>query len=231
MTTTKLYTLMAQALSAMAACEKTGNSDWFTEWGDRLDQMVELLPHGSGFDGTKLDRSTPRSPKLRVPYHHMDATGSYSGWSEHLLVVYPDLRFGFDLNVRCVDDDSYGFQSEEDEEQGSLVDETFMDFLHETFDSALRQDVIVTKDHDTERGVKYQVVDNSSLDKIIRDFKSQALTINVRRHREFWWSLNVNGHCIGIFDTYVEAEAEMNEYRRLHDGTKLQPQPNTKETK
>lgn len=60
------------------------------------------LPSGSGIDcGTKIDLDASNRNKLVLlaAYHHMNESGMYDGWTEHRIIVVPDLASGFTLNI------------------------------------------------------------------------------------------------------------------------------------
>lgn len=98
----KLYQEIARTIDAFQACARKGNTQWIDSHGGRLEELVSMLPSGSGWDhGTTLDmeRSSPNRLVFRGAYHHMDDGGSYDGWTEHLVVVTADLAFGFRLGI------------------------------------------------------------------------------------------------------------------------------------
>ena len=64
------------------------------QWGDiartRLDELVNMLPSGSGIDcGTKLVSASATKIVLECSFHHMDEHGYYDGWTEHRITVRP----------------------------------------------------------------------------------------------------------------------------------------------
>ena len=64
------------------------------QWGDiartRLDQLVNMLPSGSGIDsGTKLISASASRIVLECSFHHMNENGYYDGWTEHRITVRP----------------------------------------------------------------------------------------------------------------------------------------------
>lgn len=69
----------------------------------RLDQLVKLLPSGSGFDaGTEFLNVISGDKRLhfKTAFHHMDDAGGYVEWSEHEVIVTPTLSTpGFDIRV------------------------------------------------------------------------------------------------------------------------------------
>lgn len=61
-----------------------------------------LLPSGSGVDsGTSIDwdKTKPNRIVLNTDYHHMDEYGHYSGWSDHQIIVTPDLASEIAIRV------------------------------------------------------------------------------------------------------------------------------------
>jgi hypothetical protein len=99
----KVYEAIAQALSARIRCENgNGNSDWIVRHAERIETIVkEHLPSGSGFDnGTQFDRaSKPNRLVFNTAFHHMHESGMYDGWTDHQVIVTPDLGMRFDVRV------------------------------------------------------------------------------------------------------------------------------------
>ena len=91
MPTKKVYQILSSALQARENCVKSGNAEWKVKHEATIASMCDRLPHGSGVDsGTKLDmdRSNGRKLVFQMDFHHM-TEGSYSGWSEHTVMVIP----------------------------------------------------------------------------------------------------------------------------------------------
>ena len=100
--TRPLYREIASILRAMQNCVQSGNDEWHTRHGARLEEISKLLPSGSGFDsGSKINLDESRIDRLVIhtSFHHMDEYGGYDGWSEHDVIVTPSLECGFDLRV------------------------------------------------------------------------------------------------------------------------------------
>jgi hypothetical protein len=95
-------TLVSEISSAVVArrnCQKSGNTEWFANWSDRLTQLADMLPHGSGIDsGTKIDLDASHAEKivLYTSFHHMN-DGGYDGWTEHIVTVTPSFS---SINLR-----------------------------------------------------------------------------------------------------------------------------------
>lgn len=97
-----LYVHMASAIGARKRCDETGNNEWFAKWTDRLGNMLEALPHGSGIDGTwaiDFDASTSERIVLTVQYHNMNSDGYYAGWSDLKITIKSSLQFGYDMRI------------------------------------------------------------------------------------------------------------------------------------
>ena len=97
--------------------------------GSRLASTLSYnhLPSGSGIDnGSRLDyeKSTPDKLVIVFEYHHMNEHGYYTHWTEHKCTVTPSLVSDFNLKI------TKGKASEQD-----------LDYFHDTFDYALREEV------------------------------------------------------------------------------------------
>lgn len=89
-------------LSAYQSCKKSGNTFYEVIYEDRLNAIIDLLPHGSGIDsGMKFlwDESNGQKLVFSCDFHHMDENGYYDGWSEHKVIITPSFPFGFDIRV------------------------------------------------------------------------------------------------------------------------------------
>lgn len=92
---------IATACNALRTCEETGN-DWRHTWDERLTRIErDILPSGSGFDsGCTIDRdSNGARVTIKTSFHHMHESGMYDGWTEHKVIVTPDLGCGFNIRV------------------------------------------------------------------------------------------------------------------------------------
>lgn len=82
---------MVNAATACRNCAAGGNLFWQDRWNQRVGQLSELLPSGSGFDnGTAVESIEPFKVTLRTAFHHMNDNGMYDGWTEHAVIVRPD---------------------------------------------------------------------------------------------------------------------------------------------
>jgi hypothetical protein len=106
MTMTTVAAAIAQAAQALVFCA-SGNVTTAAlaapVWEEVLHRLAkECLPSGSGFDaGTTidLDRSTVHRLVFRTSFHHMDESGFYDGWTEHVVRVRPTFDGGFDITI------------------------------------------------------------------------------------------------------------------------------------
>jgi hypothetical protein len=82
---------------------KTVNSNYITECEERIEKLQSKLPSGSGIDsGCKIDIENSGNKKIVITFsfHHMDENGYYDGWTNHKLIVKPELsESGFDLHI------------------------------------------------------------------------------------------------------------------------------------
>ena len=98
-----LYQRIAIALQAMENCRRTNNSEWLARHRETIETLVaNHMPSGSGIDsGTKFDfdASSPNKLVFLTSFHHMNDGGIYDGWTEHSVIVTPDLAMEFGLKV------------------------------------------------------------------------------------------------------------------------------------
>lgn len=134
MNTKPLYQHFATALNALSNCIATGNTEWQSRHESSLEEMADsFMPSGSGIDcGTKMDvDESLRNPTRLVftfSYHHINDSGMYDGWTEHKLIVSPDLQSGFNMKITGRDRNSV------------------KEYLYDVFHSALTQAVEHTAD-------------------------------------------------------------------------------------
>lgn len=85
---------IAALIGALAHCERLDRRDWAARHRASLQWIGDnLLPSGSGIDrGTTInvERSTGDRLVLDVPFHHMDGSGFYCGWTDYQIIVRPD---------------------------------------------------------------------------------------------------------------------------------------------
>lgn len=106
-----VLTALARAFDAklkrdFAAYLDERNSVWADRWQERIDQLMAMLPKGSGFDnGTRLDEERSDPDKRMVfltAFHHMDDHGYYCGWTDHEVIVTPTLWRGPAIRISGV---------------------------------------------------------------------------------------------------------------------------------
>ena len=122
----KLYKHFSGTLQAYQNCIKTGNEIWEKKHLEKLNAMIDELPHGSGIDSDvelNLEKSNPNKLVFNFSFHFMDENGMYSGWTDHKLIVIPDLYNDFYTNIT------------------GRNRNYIKDYLYEIFDYALRQEV------------------------------------------------------------------------------------------
>jgi hypothetical protein len=94
-----LYKSIANKFQAMQSC----NATWLEIHEDNINSLVNNhMPHGSGIDmGTEFEfeESTPKKLVFSFSYHHMDENGYYDGWTQHKLIITPNLWADFDMRI------------------------------------------------------------------------------------------------------------------------------------
>ena len=99
----KIYQAIASRQLAVENCIKSGNDEWRFKHENAIDAIVkEHFPHGSGFDnGTTFDnvRSTAQKLVFNTSFHHMDENGCYDGWTEHSVIIRPDLALSYRMSI------------------------------------------------------------------------------------------------------------------------------------
>lgn len=92
---------LASTIEAYHNCVKHDNVEWRDRHLDRIRQLEQLLPSGSGVDaGTKVDVDVSTGDKivLHTSFHHMNENGFYVGWTSHMVIVRP--TFIGDMNFK-----------------------------------------------------------------------------------------------------------------------------------
>ena len=99
----KIYQSIARKNQAIFNCEKSGNLTWQLNHKNAiLDLVHETAPSGSGIDcGTKIELADCTENKLvfLCQFHHMNDNGFYDGWTEHKVIITPDLASGFNIRI------------------------------------------------------------------------------------------------------------------------------------
>ena len=122
-----LYKLLASAIYARKRCQETKNTEWFEKHSETIEQLVDMLPSGSGWDsGTKIDLDASHADKLVLygEFHHMNDSGFYDGWTAHVVTVTPSLLNDFNIRISGRDRND------------------IKEYLHEMFDACLRQAIV-----------------------------------------------------------------------------------------
>ena len=111
--------------------ENNLNAQWGGIARTRLDQLVKMLPSGSGIDsGTKLVSASATKIVLECSFHHMDEHGFYDGWTEHRITIRPTFD-NLDISV------------------SGRNRNDIKEYLHEVYRYALSAMVAETIDHET----------------------------------------------------------------------------------
>jgi hypothetical protein len=114
-----LYQELARKVSARLNCVVSHNEEWEDKHGEDIRQLVELLPHGSGIDGsTTLDYDKSNGNRIIIlsEFHTMDKHGFYGKWISYKVTVTPSLTCGIDLTIvgdfgKCADIKDYLYET------------------------------------------------------------------------------------------------------------------------
>jgi hypothetical protein len=65
-----------------------------------LDTIMENAPSGSGFDsGTKILKADGTQVVFLTAFHHMNDGGYYTAWTEHKVIIRPNLALGYTMRI------------------------------------------------------------------------------------------------------------------------------------
>jgi hypothetical protein len=123
-----LYQQLAINLRWYKNTKKNNNTMWQHVAESNIDDIIDMLPGGSGIDsGVKIDleKSTEDKIILYTEFHHMNEVGMYDGWTDHKIVITGSMAYGFKMTI-------YGQNKNE-----------IKDYLYEIFDYSLREVVPV----------------------------------------------------------------------------------------
>lgn len=137
MRTKTLAAWIAETAEWSERAENSPNAQWGPIARKRLDQLVNMLPSGSGIDcGTKLVSASATKIVLECSFHHMDEHGYYDGWTEHRITIRPT----FDsMDISISGRNRNGIR----------------EYLHEIYSLALSEKIVETVDPET-REATYQ---------------------------------------------------------------------------
>lgn len=97
-----LYQLIAARVPAAQGAFPNIEQSFSDRNADEIETLCrEFMPSGSGFDaGTHIELDDCRARRLvfNTSFHHMNDTGSYDGWTNHLVIVEPEFH-GFTIRV------------------------------------------------------------------------------------------------------------------------------------
>ena len=111
--------------------ESNLNAQWGPIARARLDQLVNMLPSGSGIDnGTKLVSASASRIVLECGFYHMDENGFYDGWTEHRVTVRPTFD-SMDISV------------------SGRNRNDIKEYLHEVYALALSENIVESVDPET----------------------------------------------------------------------------------
>jgi hypothetical protein len=97
----KRYKVLYRRLVAWQRSVITGNTVWREKWHDKIKEIMQSSPHGSGFDsGTYIDLEASKGKLVfNTSFHHMNEVGYYVGWTKHKVIIKPLLEYDFIVTV------------------------------------------------------------------------------------------------------------------------------------
>ncbi len=97
----KWYHKYANIDQACLNCIEAENLEWQEKHTETLEQLILLLPHGSGIDSDwyQLDTDPKKCLKFSNSYHVMNENGYYDGWIDFTATIKPSLVFEMDLII------------------------------------------------------------------------------------------------------------------------------------
>jgi len=121
-----VYSEISCALQAYRNCIQSGNETWEEKWEERIESLVNKLPSGAGITTLNFDmeKSNPNKLIFTFSYAHYTECGFHDGYTDHKLIVTPDLYYGANLNIT-----------------GRNKNDV-KDYLYEIFNSAMFEEVI-----------------------------------------------------------------------------------------
>ena len=121
---------IASIAQALQNCKETHNSLWVEKHYNALEYIAKnYLPSGSGIDsGTTIDTILSRGDKivLDTSFHHMNESGMYDSWTDHIVRVYPTFD-GFRMTISGTNRND------------------IKDYLYQVFDEYLSQEIDLEK--------------------------------------------------------------------------------------
>ena len=137
MRTKTLAAWIAETSEWAERAENNLNAQWGPIARARLDQLVNMLPSGSGIDsGTKLVSASASKIVLECSFHHMNDCGMYDGWTDHRITIRPTFD-SLDISV------------------SGRNRNDIKEYLHEVYSLALSENIVESVDPET-REATYQ---------------------------------------------------------------------------
>lgn len=97
----ELYRELAMRSEALQRIER--DHPYYSKHLERLEELINKLPHGSGFDGEwdieYIDKHGREGLKLQINFAFMDQNGFYDCYRDLLFTVTPSLIHGFNLSL------------------------------------------------------------------------------------------------------------------------------------
>lgn len=98
----KLYQEMANLILARQNCIKSGNATWEINHENKLLELLNELPHGSGLDYTwqyDFTKSNQDKIVLLMSFHAMDDNGYYDGIIDFKVTITASLTHDINMAI------------------------------------------------------------------------------------------------------------------------------------
>lgn len=106
-------------------CEKSDNRIWYIKHSNRMQKLMDMLPHGSGFDGTYSLEVSEEKIKIYMQYHPMNENGFYCSWLDFAVTLKPSFFYGYNMTITG----RFG------------RDQALKDYIYDTYDELLSRDI------------------------------------------------------------------------------------------
>lgn len=84
---------------AKEECKRIGNTLWYDKHAENLQELLAMLPHGSGLDGEYKLSVQKEKIVITMQYHAMDENGFYDGWIDFTMTIKPSFFYGYNLKI------------------------------------------------------------------------------------------------------------------------------------
>lgn len=125
----KRYRVLSSLIDARDRCEKLGNIEWFEKHNEKINDILDSIPHGSGINFDWFFDLEPEKFIFWNKFDCMDENGCYDIVIPFKVIVKPSLQFGIDINIKG------NFSAK----NGKYSD--IADYIYQVFDFWLKEEI------------------------------------------------------------------------------------------